>query len=269
MQFQWAKTLWLLDQHKAACELLKSLTSCNKVQKGDRDFYTSCLQKQGEYLNRDTSTADMLENNGTLAVEVAEALTVLKRATDLSPNHYRAWNKLATLHYSIVAATGEIDIVRSTNRSPRTPAGSLSMLRKDSSASDLFRGGGFLVRDHVVPAVRAFIKAIHLDDTRALQDKLRLFRLWCSYGHHEEVSNELQKATDRIPAHCWLPLVTQILACIDASHLDTRGQIRNLVIRMTREHPQALLLPLIVLAEQSQSAVQQEQALSILNSLNE
>ena len=214
----------------------------------------------------------MLENNGTLAAEVAEALTVLKRATDLSPSHYRAWNKLATLHYSIVAATGEIDIVRSTNRSPRTPAGSLSMLRKDSSAGDLFRGGGFLVRDHVVPAVRAFLKAIHLDDTRALQDKLRLFRLWCSYGHHEEVSNELQKATDRIPSHCWLPLVTQILACIDIRTdrgEDTRGQIRNLVIRMARDHPQALLLPLIVLAEQSQSAVQQDQALSILNSLNE
>eukprot|EP00656_Telonema_subtile_P016881 TRINITY_DN18953_c0_g2_i2.p1 TRINITY_DN18953_c0_g2~~TRINITY_DN18953_c0_g2_i2.p1 ORF type:complete len:849 (-),score=171.05 TRINITY_DN18953_c0_g2_i2:95-2641(-) len=253
VRFQWAKTMWRLGERTVAHGILSELTSSDVVKKGDAVFYTRCLQKRGEYL-RQSPDPDHRNSN--------TALSMFEISTETSPDNYRGWHDLAILHYQIIADTGEIAIVRGANSptSANSPRRSPRKLRRSS-----------LLDMHVVPAVTAFVRAIQLDGARALQDKLRLFRLWCAYGQQPGVQEVVQEFITRAPADVWLPLAAQILACIDVSDRTIRSQIRDLVIRMAKEHPNALLLPLMVLVNQTDEGSQQQRdsVNYILSSLEE
>jgi len=144
---------------------------------------------------------------------------------------------------------------------------------------------------HIVAAIEGFFRSIWLqaggDNSR--QDVLRLLALWFEHGNIKEVEVALaaglfgapsapagegaqgaaaQQASRQgcISIDTWLAVIPQIIARIHSPHAAIRALLHELLSRIGRAHPQALVYPLTV-ASKSYSEVRKLAALSILNQM--
>jgi serine/threonine-protein kinase mTOR len=80
----------------------------------------------------------------------------------------------------------------------------------------------------------------------AMQDVLRLLTLWYRYGFFEDVQAELNAGIKMVSVDTWLVAIPQMMARI---HVDDRfimEPLKDLLVKIGRNHPQALMHPLLV-----------------------
>ncbi|MCO5588579.1 hypothetical protein L7F22_042536 [Adiantum nelumboides] len=141
----------------------------------------------------------------------------LQSATDYAPTWAKAWHKWALFNTAVV----------------------------------LMRGQTSAVHGYVEAAVKGYFCSIaHASASKggddSLQDILRLLTLWFSYGATNEVRDALQEGFGYVNIDTWLVVLPQIIARIHSNIPAVRELIQSLLIRIGRDHPQALMYPLLV-----------------------
>ena len=153
---------------------------------------------------------------------VQEVLASYAAATRFDPSWYKAWHAWALANFEVVTHL--------TNRSDRESA--------DVAPT--------IILDHVVPAIRGFLKSIALSSTSSLQDTLRFLTLWFAHGSHQEVNTAIAEGLSTVSIDTWLEVIPQLIARINQPSPRTRQLIHNLLCEVGRAHPQALVYPLTV-----------------------
>ena len=128
---------------------------------------------------------------------------------------------------------------------------------------------------HVAPAISGFFRSIALGGVGQqkrkggpLQDILRLLTLWFNHGAAPEVEAALMEGFGHVSIDTWLAVIPQIVARIHSNSSPVRSLIHQLLVRVGRQHPQALLYPLLV-ACKSQSATRRSAAMVVLDNLRQ
>jgi FKBP12-rapamycin complex-associated protein len=120
-----------------------------------------------------------------------------------------------------------------------------------------------------IPAVKGLLKSIVLSKAKhCLQNTLRLLTLWFEYGQYREVYDALGEGIRTVPIEVWLQVLPQLIARIDSPRPLVHQLIRHLLIDVGRQHPQALIYPLVVA---SKSVVREREiaANRVLNNMKE
>jgi FKBP12-rapamycin complex-associated protein len=120
-----------------------------------------------------------------------------------------------------------------------------------------------------IPAVKGLLKSIVLSKAKhCLQNTLRLLTLWFEYGQYREVHEALVEGIRTVPVEVWLQVLPQLIARIDSPRPLVHQLIRHLLIDVGRQHPQALIYPLVVA---SKSVVRERElaANRVLNNMRE
>ena len=140
------------------------------------------------------------------------------------------------------------------------------------------RQGGASTQDamqHVAPAISGFFRSIALGGGKtnakqggSLQDILRLLTLWFNHGGTAEVETALIEGFGHVSIDTWLAVIPQIVARIHTHVIPVRNLIYQLLIRVGRQHPQAVLYPLLV-ACKSQSTSRRAAANAILDNVRQ
>ncbi|KAJ2712879.1 phosphatidylinositol kinase- protein kinase tor1 [Coemansia spiralis] len=144
-----------------------------------------------------------------------------RAATALHRKWYKAWHALALRHYLVVQRCEMTKV-------PITDA---------------------IAKQHAVPAVNAFFRAIQLSQgDSSPQDTLRLLLVWFKYSHIESVAQTVQDKVDRVPIRTWLQVIPQILAQININSPRIRQQVKMLLVSIGKRYPQAILFPVYVVA---------------------
>ncbi|GAX78992.1 hypothetical protein CEUSTIGMA_g6432.t1 [Chlamydomonas eustigma] len=124
---------------------------------------------------------------------------------------------------------------------------------------------------HVAPAVQGFFRSVALgqasgDRTGNLQDILRLLTLWFNHGSYPEVEAALVEGFQLVSIDTWLVVVPQVIARIHTNNPTVRQLIHQLLVKVGRHHPQALMYPLLV-ATKSQSPSRRTAAYAVLEQI--
>ncbi|KAK3414003.1 serine/threonine-protein kinase TOR [Eucalyptus grandis] len=151
---------------------------------------------------------------------VEEILTAFGRATECEPNWAKAWHKWALFNTAVMSHY-------------------------------TIRGYSEVAAQFVVQAVTGYFHSIACganakggDDS--LKDILRLLTLWFNHGATVEVQMALQKGLNLVKINTWLVVLPQIIARIHSNNQAVRELIQSLLVRIGRQHPQALMYPLLV-----------------------
>ena len=122
---------------------------------------------------------------------------------------------------------------------------------------------------HVDAAVKGFFRSIALSHgAQTLQDTLRLLTLWFKYGGDRLIEPVLQEGFNSVPIDTWLPVIPQIIARMDSSNLTVRRMVAELLSRIGKEHPQALVYPLVLTAKAT-NTTRQSMAHSMMNQMRQ
>ncbi|CAF4966878.1 unnamed protein product [Rotaria sp. Silwood1] len=98
-----------------------------------------------------------------------------------------------------------------------------------------------------ISAVKSLFKSIVLSKAKHyLQYTLRSLTFWFEYGQYHEVYELITEGNRIVPIEIWLYVLPQLIARIDSSKSVVNKLIRHLLIDIGRQHPQALIYPLIV-----------------------
>lgn len=151
-----------------------------------------------------------------------QVLKSFKRATELSPDGYKAWHAWAVMNFNVVSHYRKIQ-----------------QKGGGSSASKQ-------LATHLVDAIHGFFRSISLAGDQGLQDILRLLTLWFTHGSSQDVERALEEGFASISISTWLIVVPQIIARIDTTKLSVRRLIHALLLKIGEAHPQALIYPLTV-----------------------
>lgn len=99
-----------------------------------------------------------------------------------------------------------------------------------------------------------------------LQDILRLITLWFSYGTREEVINAINHGFNIISLDTWLYVIPQLVARIHFKEGRAKRLLINLLVQLSKAHPQALVYPL-TRSTRSATVSRQKAAQEVLNHL--
>lgn len=122
---------------------------------------------------------------------------------------------------------------------------------------------------HVDAAVKGFFRSIALSHgAQTLQDTLRLLTLWFKYGGDRLIEPVLQEGFNSVPIDTWLPVIPQIIARMDSSNLNVRRMVAELLSRIGKEHPQALVYPLVLTAKAT-NTTRQSMAHTMMNQMRQ
>ena len=84
------------------------------------------------------------------------------------------------------------------------------------------------------------------DIISGLQDVLRLLTLWYRYGAFEDVRAELEGGFKTVPVDTWLVAIPQLMARIHVEDSFIVQPLKELLVKIGRIHPEALMHPLLV-----------------------
>ncbi len=212
ISFAFTKLLWTEDKRPLAFKYLQRLAV---TYQGDYNLQARMLVKLGQW---QTSLQDGLREDNLSSV-----LATFKAATELDPDYQQGWHAWAMVNFDAIAYH--------ENQLGHT---------KDAKAV------ADSIKTHLVPAVTSFFRAISLSQGNALQDTLRLLTLWFKYGASKEVENALLEGFDMCPIETWLQVIPQLIARVHSPVEAVRRLLHDLIVRLGREHPQALVFPLTV-----------------------
>jgi FKBP12-rapamycin complex-associated protein len=214
---------------------------------------------------------------------IPQVLNYFHAATVCDSTSFKAWHEWAMMNFRVVKFAARAN--NASNASNRSSAYSSPTVSPNTSSIN----GVNPMSRHIVASIDGFFRSIWLqsggDNSR--QDVLRLLALWFEHGHIPEVEKALaaglfggsasssSSSTDRdvqsaskgcISLDTWLAVIPQIIARIHSPSQSIRGLLHELLSRIGRAHPQALVYPLTV-ASKSYSEVRKAAALSILNQM--
>ncbi|KAJ7879902.1 phosphatidylinositol 3-kinase TOR1 [Mycena olivaceomarginata] len=183
-----------------------------------------------------------LRPDWTLDQQNTDILNSYLLATHYDGEWYKAWHTWALANFNV------INILRAQNRTLDIPGGRLAA--------------------HAVQAITGFFRSISLRSEEALQDTLRLLTLWFEYGAHDDVSQAINGGFRIVDVDTWLDVIPQIIARIQTPHANIRRDINNILMDVGKNHPQALIYPLVV-ASASSSKTRQSAAYAIMGVMKE
>eukprot|EP00741_Cyanophora_paradoxa_P013831 tig00020710_g13351.t1 len=230
----------------------------------NHELLAKCYLKLGEWRKA------MQEGRALDDETIREMMQSYRRATEFGERWYKAWhawalnNALVVSHFEKVGADAE------------------------------------RVTDHLVAAVSGFVRSIGLGRGEQLQDVLRLLTLWFKYGHQPRVEHALTHGFQTLPIDTWLAgdlhptnlpidtwlavipqarpasflvlkglaVIPQIIARIHTPCVPVRRLIADVLVKVGRQHPQALVYSLTV-ASKSQSASRRAAAVSVMNAMRQ
>lgn len=148
-----------------------------------------------------------------------KALGFLNTATELDPDGYRAWHEWALMNFRAAEACA----------------------RENSDDVSLY----------AVPAVSGFFKSIllgyKLNDVT--KDILRLLTFWFAHGSRNDVHNAMSTGFHTVSINTWLDVIPQLIARIHTSDVNMSSLLSDVLSRIGRSHPQALIYPITVAAK--------------------
>ena len=198
------------------------------------------------------------EKQRKYAAVIPMVLNYFHAATVCDIQSFKAWHEWAMMNFRVVKFARRADST--------TSSGSVHPVA---------------MTKNIVSAIEGFFRSIWLqqggDNSR--QDVLRLLALWFEHGARKEVEAALAEglfgATAENPRRqgcisidTWLAVIPQIIARIHSPHAAIRNLLHELLSRIGRAHPQALVYPLTV-ASKSYSEVRKQAALNILNNMRQ
>lgn len=219
------------------------------------ELRVSCWLKLGEWKIASTHSHDFSLPHKTQC----EVLMALKRATFENKNGYKAWHTWALINFRLAQQHDENrhNILRESGR---------KSIPKSRSSSKLSK----TLLSHISAAVKGFVKAICLGTKRwsasVQQDLLHLLTCLFKYGQWTEVAKIINAETGAVAIEAWLGVLPQLLARIHMKSPAVRSVLHQLLIRLGKKHPQALMYPLSVLVK-SPVVERKEAAESLMNSL--
>jgi hypothetical protein len=252
-----------------------------------------------ETIKQKTAEQKLLKSRQYGAV-IPQVLNYFHAATVCDMQSFRAWHEWAMMNFRVVkhsgggasAAAAAAAAANGEGSNPSSPR--VSPHGTPSTGSGSSSGAGHPMTKHIVAAIEGFFRSIWLqaggDNSR--QDVLRLLALWFEHGNIKEVETALAAGLFGAPSSpaeqsggaaggvggaqpsrqgcisidTWLAVIPQIIARIHSPHAAIRALLHELLSRIGRAHPQALVYPLTV-ASKSYSEVRKLAALSILNQM--
>lgn len=199
-------------------------------------------------------------------------------------SNYKAWNAYAVLNYDAVTYFKQRvqDLSRSNQQQqqqqPAPPTSTSETLsspprpaqpQTPDTPNENYRILTAKMIQCTIPAVKGLLKSIVLSKAKhCLQNTLRLLTLWFEYGQYREVYEALSEGIRTVPIEVWLQVLPQLIARIDSPRPLVHQLIRHLLIDVGRQHPQALIYPLVVA---SKSVVREREiaAQRVLNNMKE
>lgn len=198
---------------------LEAFGLCGRI--GDVDKLRKLLSKSHLRLGEWQTT---LQNGDWRAQYVRNVLSAYSAATQYNRNSYKAWHSWALVNLEVVTT---ISNQASCDGKPApVPAN--------------------IVTEHVIPAIRGFLRSITLSSNSSLQNTLRLLTLWFTHGGDHEVNTVVTEAFTSISIDTWLAVTPQLIARINQPNIRVRSSVHRLLAEVGKTHPQALVYPLTV-----------------------
>eukprot|EP00742_Colponemidia_sp_Colp-10_P007030 GILJ01007544.1.p1 GENE.GILJ01007544.1~~GILJ01007544.1.p1 ORF type:complete len:2402 (-),score=355.14 GILJ01007544.1:281-6541(-) len=229
--FAYLKHLHAAGSQQEAMGKLRGLVQSVKE---DLPLLSRCCLKLGQWQRELSDTLD--------EANIQQVLSSFRAATEADPQYYKAWHAWALMNFEAVSFYEKAEKVD-----------------KQSASAEA-------IGTYLVPAVRGFFRSIALGRSRALQDILRLLTLWFKHGSRKDVEAALADGFSSVSIDTWLTVIPQIIARIHAPNLTIRKLIHDLLARIGRDHPQALIYPLTV-ASKSQSASRKAAAVQLMEKM--
>ena len=194
-----------------------------------------CYLKLGEWQT-------WLKHGDWKSDHVHDVLASYNAAKQFNPDGYKAWHAWALANFEVVTA-----ITSQTDRE----AAVLSQAT---------------IIEHVVPAIQGFFQSINLSVSSSLQDTLRLLTLWFAHGGDSDVNSAVIEGFGTVSVDIWLEVIPQLIARINQPNPRVRQTIHQLLAKIGKAHPQALVYPLTV-ARKSNVARRSQAASQIMDSI--
>jgi FKBP12-rapamycin complex-associated protein len=173
---------------------------------------------------------------------IPKVLEYFNAATVCDGQSYKAWHEWAVMNFRVVSHYSTL----STSKGVK----------------------GLNVSSHIVPAIQGFFRAILLQRTgdNSRQDVLRLLALWFAHGARKDVEAALVQGINAISLDNWLAVIPQMIARINTPHPSVRKLLHDLLCKIGRAHPQALVYPLTV-SSKAQAESRKAASLNVLNNM--
>ncbi|OJJ32073.1 hypothetical protein ASPWEDRAFT_161263 [Aspergillus wentii DTO 134E9] len=156
---------------------------------------------------------------------VREVLNAYSAATKYNRDSYKAWHSWALANFEVVTTIA-------------------SQASRDGATMVMVPA--HIVTEHVIPAIRGFLRSISLSSTSSLQDTLRLLTLWFTHGGDQEVNSVVTEGFTAVNIDTWLAVTPQLIARINQPNIRVRSAVHRLLAEVGKTHPQALVYPLTV-----------------------
>lgn len=262
----------------------------------DNELRAKCSLRLGTWLLSLTGDAAAPDHAFALPVpsdQVVESILAnLQRAVELNPRWHRAWHMWATCNFDFAseaekrlrlardeaaASDANAGLPRHSSSSRFLRVGSANALNRTRlpSASELptispgttDKPSEETLMKHVEAAVRGFFKSISLSArSETLQDTLRVLTLWFKHGSEKRIETALIEGFNSLSVETWIQVIPQLIARMDTPNVVVRKLVADLLTRIGKEHPQALVYPLS-LAAKSQTSSRQMMAQSLMEQM--
>jgi len=259
------KSLWRNEDKKQAFEEMKQfnqkLYKYQDLNSNEIKFNENTKMPEEELRKLTSKTFYKLGHwQGLLNEKASETvdsdmLNYFEQATIMNPNWYKAWNSFALSNYKAIAEK------QNTNNS--------------NSESEVFgdyqnavNGRSAKINKFAIAAIKGFFKSISLSHGSTLQDTLRLLTILFNQGQDKEVANEFNLGLKSVPLETWLQVIPQLIARIDIPKVLVNKIIQQLLIDVSKCHPQALIYSLTV-AQKSSPSSRNKAANIILKTMSE
>ncbi|KOS39997.1 hypothetical protein ACN38_g9146 [Penicillium nordicum] len=210
---------------------------------GDASKFRKLLSKS--YL-RQGEWQTTLQRGDWRPEHVREVLNAYSAATQYNRDSYKAWHSWALANFEVVTTISN----QASREGMPTPV------------------PAHIVTEHVIPAIRGFIRSIALSLTSSLQDTLRLLTLWFNHGGDHEVNTVVTEGFTAVNIDTWLAVTPQLIARINQPNIRVRGAVHRLLAEVGKAHPQALVYPLTV-AMKSNVTRRSQSASNIMESMRQ
>ena len=257
----------------------------NQREQRLRQLISKCYLRLGTWEHELFGMTDDLTLN--------EIMKNYEHAWTYDDSNYKAWNAYAVLNYDAVNHFKQRiqDLTRNNQQiqappsptilvgdslaspprqqQPQTPPPPSSQQLPPDISNEPYRLLTTKMIHCTIPAVKGLLKSIVLSKAKhCLQNTLRLLTLWFEYGQYREVHEALVEGIRTVPVEVWLQVLPQLIARIDSPRPLVHQLIRHLLIDVGRQHPQALIYPLVVA---SKSVVREREVAAnrVLNNMRE
>ncbi|KAF4675377.1 phosphatidylinositol kinase- protein kinase tor1 [Perkinsus chesapeaki] len=218
------------------------------------ELLSKCHLKMGLWtkdLAEDYLHASFYEDEGVLE----NVLGWFESAIKLNPKYYKAWNAWALANYNAVTYIENQQHRESAASSPKEIGNEDKRRKAPAAAAPQSQTSGIIEesKPYLLNALRGFTKSIILSDPPQLQDVLRLITLGFKYSGDSDLELELQKGFDQAPLVAWLQVTPQLIARLRSKRQSLRTTVHQLLSRVGKTYPQALVFPLTVATRSSVS----------------